>query len=54
MELDSFAEKWDSKYPTISKSWHENWATLSTYFKYPNEVKKSYIQQILLRNLTVN
>lgn len=40
MELDAFAEKWDSKYPTISKSWCENWATLSTYFKYPEEVRK--------------
>lgn len=40
MELESFAEKWDSKYPSISKSWHDNWATLSTYFKYPDEVRK--------------
>jgi transposase-like protein len=40
LELDAFAEKWDDKYPTISKSWNENWATLSTYFKYPNEVRK--------------
>ena len=39
-ELDAFAEKWDDKYPTISKSWNENWATLSTYFKYPDEVRK--------------
>jgi transposase-like protein len=40
LELDSFAEKWDDKYPTISKSWNENWATLATYFKYPDEVRK--------------
>ena len=40
LELEAFAEKWDSKYPTISKSWNENWATLSTYFKYPTEVRK--------------
>ena len=40
LELDAFAEKWDSKYPNISKSWNENWATLSTYFKYPEEVRK--------------
>lgn len=31
LELDAFAEKWDGKYPTFSKSWNENWATLSTY-----------------------
>lgn len=40
LELDVFAEKWDDKYPTISKSWNEHWATLSTYFKYPSEVRK--------------
>jgi len=40
LELDAFAEKWDSKYPNIFKSWNESWATLSTYFKYPEDVRK--------------
>ena len=39
-KLESFGEKWNSKYPKIYKSWSERWATLSTYFKYPNEVRK--------------
>lgn len=39
LELDSFAEKWDGKYPKISNSWRSNWANLSTYFKYPQEVR---------------
>ena len=38
--LDSFAETWDKKYPKISKSWRENWPNLSTYFKYPQEVRR--------------
>lgn len=38
--LDAFAEKWDKKYPKISQSWRENWANLSTYFKYPQEVRR--------------
>ena len=38
--LDEFAVKWDSKYPKISKSWKENWANLSTYFKYPEAVRR--------------
>ena len=37
--LERFADKWDSKYPKISKSWQEHWANLSTYFKYPLEVR---------------
>lgn len=38
-ELDSFGEKWDGKYPKISESWRNSWAQLSTYFKYPKEVR---------------
>lgn len=39
-ELDNFDEKWSSKYPKIVISWRSNWANLSTYFKYPKEVRK--------------
>lgn len=39
-ELDSFAEKWDRKYPKISESWRNGWPQLSTYFKYPSEIRK--------------
>lgn len=38
--LDRFSEKWDKKYPKISRSWQENWPNLSTYFKYPQEVRR--------------
>ena len=38
--LDDFAEIWDKKYPKISKSWRENWANLSTYFKFPEELRR--------------
>ena len=31
--LDAFSTKWDTKYPKISRSWRENWANLSTYFR---------------------
>ena len=39
-ELDGFDEKWSGKYPQIAKSWKENWANLSTYFKYPEAVRR--------------
>lgn len=38
--LDAFSTKWETKYPKISWSWRENWANLSTYFKYPQEVRR--------------
>ena len=38
--LDVFAQRWDNKYPKISQSWRENWANLSTYFKFPQELRR--------------
>ena len=38
--LDTFSEHWDKKYPKISQSWRDNWPNLSTYFKYPQEVRR--------------
>jgi transposase-like protein len=39
-ELDDLEEKWGSKYPLVLKSWRTNWANLSTYFKYPEQIRK--------------
>ncbi|MFV0314710.1 MAG: IS256 family transposase [Anaerotignum sp.] len=38
--LDTFSSHWDKKYPKISQSWKANWVNLSTYFKYPQEVRR--------------
>lgn len=38
-ELDAFEGKWSKKYPKIAVSWRINWPNLSTYFKYPQEVR---------------
>lgn len=38
--IDEFASIWDKKYPKISKSWYENRANLSTYFKFLQELRK--------------
>jgi len=38
--LELFAEKWDRKYPMISRSWRENWLELTQYFRYPPEIRK--------------
>ena len=39
-KLGEFKEKWDKSYPSCVKSWEENWAILSTYFAYPQEIRK--------------
>jgi len=40
LELDRFADKWDEKYPQISKSWRANWTNLVTIFDYPADIRK--------------
>ena len=38
--LEAFSARWDKKYPKISASWRENWPSLSTYFKFPEELRR--------------
>lgn len=37
---EEFREKWDKKYPSIMRSWDANWAELSTFFQYPQEIRR--------------
>lgn len=39
-QLQAFNEKWGARYPLIVRSWENNWAELSTFFKYPPELRK--------------
>ncbi|MGL5349297.1 MAG: IS256 family transposase [Cetobacterium sp.] len=39
LNLELFDEKWGKKYPKIAISWKNNWPRLSTYFKYPQEIR---------------
>ncbi len=39
-KLEELREKWGKKYPQILKSWDANWTELTTYFKYPEEVRR--------------
>lgn len=39
--LDEFGQKWDDKYPQISKLWLANWANLNTFFAYPMDIRKA-------------
>ena len=39
--LLQFSEKWDEKYPQISKSWTANWHNLSAIYTYPPDIRKA-------------
>jgi len=38
--LEELNAKWSPKYKAVVDSWYNNWDTLSTYFKYPPEIRK--------------
>jgi transposase-like protein len=40
LALTEFNDIWGKKYPHIIQSWTNNWNELSTFFKYPEAVKK--------------
>lgn len=39
--LESFAAKWDARYPSISKSWRSRWENVTPFFSYPPEIRKA-------------
>jgi len=41
LALDRFCDRWDDKYPQISKSWRTHWENLNTLFNYPQEIRKA-------------
>ncbi len=40
LQLDKFAQIWDKQYPSISKSWYENWENLKTFYDFPDYIRK--------------
>lgn len=38
--LLAFGEKWDAKYPAISRSWTNHWQNIVTLFAFPQEIRK--------------
>lgn len=39
--LESFAQAWDAKYPTISKMWRAKWIDIITLFDFPAPIRKA-------------
>jgi len=38
--LENFSKQWNAKYPYAIKSWENNWNILTTFFKYPQEIRR--------------
>jgi|APSaa5957512535_1039671.scaffolds.fasta_scaffold35426_1 putative transposase len=41
LALDQFCDRWDDKYPQISRSWRTHWQNLNTLFNYPEDIRKA-------------
>lgn len=41
LALDQFADRWDERYPQISRSWRAHWHHLNTLFGYPEDIRKA-------------
>lgn len=39
--LSLLESKWGKKYEIVISSWYNNWESLSTFFKYPQEIRKT-------------
>jgi transposase-like protein len=39
--LETLGQKWDGKYPQLSKSWKAHWANLNTLFGWPEDIRKA-------------
>lgn len=49
--LDRFAEKWEGKYAYAVKSWRTNWPSLSTFYRYPPEIRRMMYTTNAVENL---
>ncbi len=38
--LEAFSERWDERFPVISRKWRANWANPTPFFDYPPEIRK--------------
>jgi putative transposase len=52
--LDRLEESWGKKYSLAIKTWRNNWTHASTFFKYPDEIRKMIIPPTLLRQCIDN
>ncbi len=50
-ELDVFAEKWDSKYPMIFRSWRTKWPEIVPFLKFPEVIRKAVYTTIAIESL---
>ena len=54
LALVAFAEKWDTKYPSISQSWQRDWENIITFFNYPGDIRKAIYTTNAIESLNMS
>ena len=54
LELELFAEKWNQRYPLISKSWRENWSRIEPMFDFTAEIRKAIYTTNAIESLNMS
>ena len=49
--LEKFAQKWNGKYPIISKSWQANWQRINPMFQFPQEIRRAIYTTNVIESL---
>ena len=49
--LEEFSEKWDERYPIISKSWKSNWQKINPMFRFPTEIRRAIYTTNVIESL---
>ena len=52
--LDRFCEKWDGKYPTISRSWRNRWNEVIPFMKFSPEIRKAIYTTNAIESVNYN
>jgi putative transposase len=52
--LESFAGKWDTRYPMISKSWRATWSRIVPMFGFPQEIRRAVYTTNAIESLNMS
>lgn len=53
-QLEAFAGKWDSRYPSIAKSWRANWARVVPMFGLPDDIRRAVYTTNVIESLNMS
>ncbi len=53
-QLEAFAEKWDSRYPMIAKSWRANWTRVIPMFGLPEDIRRAVYTTNTIESLNMS